>query len=90
MSNNYTPPDVHNIVFNFTGEAYTPPDTHNVVFNFGGSGSQTSYITVPGSNQSAIGTPISKPAITTIFVNGFDAFKYGGQSLIQTKFITFN
>ena len=87
MSNNYTPPDVHNIVFNFTGEAYTPPDTHNVVFNFGGSGSQTSYITVPGSNQSAIGTPISKPAITTIFVNGFDAFKYGGQSLIQTKFI---
>lgn len=88
MSNDYTPPDVHNIVFNFTGEAYTPPDTHNVVFNFGGSGSQTSYITVPGSNQSAIGTPISKPAITTIFVNGFDAFKYGGQSLIQTKFIT--
>lgn len=88
MSNNYTPPDVHNIVFNFTGEAYTPPDTHNVVFNFGGSGSQTSYITVPGSNQSTIGTPISKPAITTIFVNGFDAFKYGGQSLIQTKFIT--
>jgi hypothetical protein len=87
MSNNYTPPDVHNIVFNFTGEAYTPPDTHNVVFNFGGSSSQTSYITVPGSNQSAIGTPISKPAITTIFVNGFDAFKYGGQSLIQTKFI---
>ena len=88
MSNDYTPPDVHNIVFNFTGEAYTPPDTHNVVFNFGGSGSQTSYITVPGSNQSTIGTPISKPAITTIFINGFDAFKYGGQSLIQTKFIT--
>ncbi|WP_336938045.1 hypothetical protein [Acinetobacter modestus] len=88
MSNDYTPPDVHNIVFNFTGEAYTPPDTHNVVFNFGGSSSQTSYITVPGSNQSTIGTPISKPAITTIFINGFDAFRYGGQSLIQTKFIT--
>ena len=83
----YTPPDSHNVVFNFEGDTYTPPDSHNVVFNFGGSGSQTSYITVSGSTHTSFGVSNVKPAITSLYPAGFDTFRYGGHSVIQSRFI---
>ena len=70
----YTPPDTHSIVFNFTGEPYNPPDSFNVIFNFGVDDNQVNYITVSGDNQSAFGTPTAQPAITTIYPSGFDSF----------------
>lgn len=83
----YTPPDTHNIVFNFTGEPYNPPDSFNVIFDFGANSSQTNYITVSGAAHTSFGVSNVKPAITSIYPTGFDAFRYGGHSVIQSRFI---
>lgn len=77
----YTPPDAHNIVFNFEGDVYTPPDSHNVVFNFGVVEDKRQYVSITGIEQPTLGIPNVKSAIVTIYPVGFDSFAYGGQNV---------
>ena len=83
----YTPPDSHNVVFNFEGDTYTPPDSHNVVFNFGQTSNTYQYVTLTGFNTLTVGQTIVQTAIVSILPLGFDSFAYGGHALIQSRFI---
>ena len=83
----YTPPDSHNVVFNFTDGTYSPPDSHNVVFNFGGNTSTSQYVAVLGIDSLQIGTVVVVPAIAGIFPVGIYSFAYGGHKLIQSRFV---
>ncbi|ENU18645.1 hypothetical protein F994_02772 [Acinetobacter bohemicus ANC 3994] len=77
----YTPPDSHNIVFNFEGDAYSPPDSYNVVFNFGVEQDKRQYVSIIGIEPPATGKPDVKSAIVTVYPVGFDSFAYGGQNV---------
>ncbi|MEG2749122.1 MAG: hypothetical protein RR939_06880 [Acinetobacter sp.] len=77
----YTPPDSHNVIFNFEGDTYTAPDSHNVVFNFGAAADNRQYVTSIGSDSLQFGEPNIRSATVTIYPAGFDSFAYGGQNI---------
>ena len=84
---NYTPPDSHNVVFNFTDGTYSPPDSHNVVFNFGDTTNTSQYVSVLGIDSLQTGHVVIVPAIAGIFPVGIYSFIYGGHKLIQSRFV---